>query len=537
MNLVNHYTSNTNNTKYIKMCEFNGTSKKLCKMDECKICFEKSFASYEKSKYWIVDKNNNILPRDVFKHRKQKFWFECHVCHHAIYMSLDDVSGGYWCGFCTNKKLCENQNCKICFEKSFASHKFSKCWSSNNSLTARQVFKNSNHKCFFNCDKCTHLFSTRVSHINRGNFCPYCCKPCQKLCDDDKCQLCFNNSFASYKYSNLLAKTNKLTARQIMKHTLKVYDFVCNKCNHIFQTKPHIITMNCGCPYCCVPSQKICDDIQCKICFNNSFASCDKSKFWSAKNKNILPRQVHKWSHYKYYFDCDKCNHTFLSPLNDVMSNVWCSYCSNHTLCDDQNCQICFEKSFASYPRSNNLVDKTIDARKIFKYTHKKYSFECDTCHNTFNCLIYSISIGSWCPFCKNKTEIVLHDWLITQFNNYTVTYQKTFTWCKNIETNYIRRFDFYIEELKLVIELDGEQHFSQTSNWKSPEKTQETDIYKMKCLQEHGISVIRLLQLDVFHNKTNWKNDLSQVIKKYDVPEIIYIENGTKYDVYKNQM
>lgn len=41
------------------------------------------------------------------------------------------------------KKLCENKDCKACFEKSFASVDKSKFWSVKNKLNPRQVFKNS----------------------------------------------------------------------------------------------------------------------------------------------------------------------------------------------------------------------------------------------------------------------------------------------------------------------------------------------------------------------------------------------------------
>ena len=37
---------------------------KLCSDDDCQICFNKSFASHEKSKYWSDD--NITIPRLVF---------------------------------------------------------------------------------------------------------------------------------------------------------------------------------------------------------------------------------------------------------------------------------------------------------------------------------------------------------------------------------------------------------------------------------------------------------------------------------------
>jgi hypothetical protein len=53
-------------------------SKRLCEKENCKSCFEKSFASNEKSKYWS-EKNGDIKPRQVFKSANIKYWFDCVV--------------------------------------------------------------------------------------------------------------------------------------------------------------------------------------------------------------------------------------------------------------------------------------------------------------------------------------------------------------------------------------------------------------------------------------------------------------------------
>lgn len=43
-------------------CISDGSKYKLCNNEKCKVCFNKSFASHEKSKY-LVDKNIN--PRKI----------------------------------------------------------------------------------------------------------------------------------------------------------------------------------------------------------------------------------------------------------------------------------------------------------------------------------------------------------------------------------------------------------------------------------------------------------------------------------------
>jgi very-short-patch-repair endonuclease len=54
------------------------------------------------------------------------------------------------------------------------------------------------------------------------------------------------------------------------------------------------------------------------------------------------------------------------------------------------------------------------------------------------------------------------------------------------------------IEEHKKIIELDGPQHFTQVANWRAPELQQQQDLFKTKCANENGYSVIRVLQTDV---------------------------------------
>jgi len=74
--------------------------------------------------------------------------------------------------------------------------------------------------------------------------------------------------------------------------------------------------------------------------------------------------------------------------------------------------------------------------------------------------------------------------------------------------------FDFVIEDRKIIIELDGKQHFEQIGKWQSPEKNREIDIYKMKCANENGFSIIRILQKDVYNNKYNWLDELCENIE-----------------------
>jgi very-short-patch-repair endonuclease len=86
---------------------------------------------------------------------------------------------------------------------------------------------------------------------------------------------------------------------------------------------------------------------------------------------------------------------------------------------------------------------------------------------------------------------------------------------------------------LKIIIELDGEQHFRQVGKWKSPEETQKRDLYKEKCATENSYHVIRLLQEDVWRDKYDWKNTLIETIATITLtkPQIIRICKNDEYN------
>lgn len=127
----------------------------------------------------------------------------------------------------------------------------------------------------------------------------------------------------------------------------------------------------------------------------------------------------------------------------------------------------------------------------------------------------------------KRTFDIIqtLYDFIFQMHPN--VIYQFKVKWCKH--KTYLP-FDLCIPDLKLIIELDGIQHFKQVSNWQTPEVAIQRDIFKMKCAVKNGFSVIRLLQEDVCHNRIDWKNKLTNCIKHYDKPVIIFIEESNMY-------
>ena len=72
-----------------------------------------------------------------------------------------------------NQKLCEKEECNECYEKSFASHIKSKFWSNKNELQPKEVFRSTNKKFWFNCDRCKNEFESSLNHVSNGRWCSY----------------------------------------------------------------------------------------------------------------------------------------------------------------------------------------------------------------------------------------------------------------------------------------------------------------------------------------------------------------------------
>lgn len=91
--------------------------------------------------------------------------------------------------------------------------------------------------------------------------------------------------------------------------------------------------------------------------------------------------------------------------------------------------------------------------------------------HGTLSCGKCLLSCG------EEKIKLLLIDMKI-KFEQ-----QKSFSGCKNPETNYSLRFDFFLPEYNCCIEYDGKQHY--TGWWQAPGENKYTDFKAIKNRDE----------------------------------------------------
>ena len=321
----------------------------------------------------------------------------------------------------------------------------------------------------------------------------------------------FDRSFASHPKAEFWSDKNDKSPCEVFKSSNKKFWFACGDCEHSFDIQlGNVTNHNSWCPFCAKPSKRMCG-LDCTTCFEKSFASHPKAEFWDYVKNEKTPVEVFKNCNKKFWFNCDDCEHSFDTTLAHVTNGgKWCPFCANRKLCE-LDCTRCFEKSFARHPKAEFWSDRNENKpRDVFKGSGTKFWFDCGECKHSFDTTLGNVtSHNNWCPMCKNKTEKMFLKWFK---NNYThvIKHQVKYDWCKNIRH---LPFDFSVESLKLIIEIDGPQHFRQISNWQSPEITQERDEYKTQTALENGYNIVRILQEDIFKSVIGWEDELVNFI------------------------
>ena len=521
----------------------------------------KKFSSHHQSNLWHKSKNLPATPDTIGLSSHNTFWFTCDVCKHDFQAIPHNAKKGIKCKHCSGDQFCGNKTCNICYKLTFASYlEEETCpflWDNNKNIdetvddTGNKIIslidplyvsKFTNKDYSLLCKKCNHSQYVNLSSKSKGGGCGYCAN--QLLCTDEGCTYCYNKSLKSYLDDKKCPfECDNINSRLIFKGSdKKEYPFKCKNFPdiHVYSSTVYNIVTTNLCPCCSLQSKILCDKQACEGCFKKSFASDQHAEYWDHdKNGKVTPRMKLKGSdNEKYWFKCNICQHSFQKTLYSITGqDTWCPFCCFPplNLCDNQDCKECFKKSFDSDPKAvywNYKKNGTITPRQVFKHSNLRFHFICENGHDC--CMqLNNIASGYWCASCVNKTEDKLYSALSPIYPE--LRKQFKVEWCKS--KTYLP-FDFVLLEYKIVIELDGPQHFRVIhSKWRSPEDEQKNDKYKMDCANQNGYSVIRILQEDVYYNTVEWLEALQESIQTIiteGIVQNICISSNNDYEKYQ---
>lgn len=472
----------------------------------------------EIAKQWHPTKNGNLIAKKFKKsNSKDKIWWLCN--EHSVCGCLHEWSSTiknrtkHGCPFCSPNRL------KVCVHTSIVgTHpKISKQWhpTKNGDLKPENFPSGSGKEVWWTCDKtfdcgCMHEYPARIDHrIGRKSACSICSH--RILCCNQKSIQITHPEIANQWHPT---KNGKLTPDNFREKSNKEIWWLCDKkcaygCKHEWKTTIANRTTGCGCPFCCIPRKQLCEHDSIK------YTHPEIAEQWHpTKNGEFKPEQFSFGSHEENtWWLCDKtctygCKHEYQSSISNRCKGHACPFCVNQQSCIHNSIVYTNPKLVKQWhPTKNGCLSP-----EYFTYGSGQIIWWFDsTCNHSWRSNIFNRTIGKGCPYCKNKTERKLHDALIQQYSDLKTQY--SVDWCTNIR--YLP-FDFVLETDKIIIELDGDQHFKDVSYYRSNFLEQhERDVFKMQCATTNGFSIIRLLQTDVFDDTYDWLTVLISNIER----------------------
>lgn len=187
-----------------------------------------------------------------------------------------------------------------------------------------------------------------------------------------------------------------------------------------------------------------------------------------------------------------------------------------------------FRESYCGCPKCNNtmhfisedeFLKRLSSANNRVKYIHgyKNMSshayFECLKCGHKWNTLVSSVLSGRGCPKCNlSHGALQIQECLDNLNIDYEMEYR--FEDCKDIRP---LPFDFYIDEKRLCIEYDGEQHFHPVRFHKNETDEQmqdkfllqqKRDLIKTNYCKDNNIALLRIPYTEF--------NNINEILNKY---------------------
>ena len=401
-----------------------------------------TFASHPRASHWS-DKNT-LKPKDVpLYSQKEKYWFKCDKCPHEFETLVYTIAKlNTWCSYCSNKKLCDSKDCKICHDKSFASSDKIDYLTKENTIIPRNVFKSCSVNATFNCNQGHPDFKATLNNVSNGKW----CKLCGYASSIAKQSMPYDEFLkrAKEKYGSLYDYS-----KVIMNGVDREVIIICNIHGEFNQTPwNHYTSKLGGCPTCTIIKR-------------------GESNRYTFNEFVQMAKSIHG----------DKYDYSKAESVYETLKEKIPIICKIH----------------GEFPQAPS--------------SHLQ-------------------RVG--CPYCYNKTEGILLDFLRKHYPD--VIAQLKLDSCKNI--TYLP-LDFCITSLKTIIELDGINHFEQVSNWNPPNI--KRDIYKMKQAEAEGYKIIRIFQEDVYKNDETWlETHLLPHIKNSDKNPVFISVAEDLYDGHK---
>lgn len=230
--------------------------------------------------------------------------------------------------------------------------------------------------------------------------------------------------------------------------------FKCSTCNKLYKRKPKELSqIKCSCKVKHIEYEDI-------------------------VSKNFIVLENYKNIRHKILHQCKICNLIFKTSPKSIINSV-------------NGCPSCSGRKFSIDAYKSKLPKDISFISSEYIGSNYHHLHKCNSCD--FEWMTkpnYILHMKTSCPNCSSsKGEKIIAETL----NKLSIHFKKEYS-VKIDNVNY--RFDFFIEDLNLVIEFDGIQHFKPVNYFgglESFEKIKLNDHIKDKWCHENSIKIIRI--------------------------------------------
>lgn len=214
---------------------------------------------------------------------------------------------------------------------------------------------------------------------------------------------------------------------------------------------------------------------------------------------------------------------TYTMRESYIMKGVGCAYVAGRKVCPENS--LWNVKSIR-----DNIIDVE-ESKNVTSHSHRKLMFKCssDNCDNAKIMKAQTLSTqGYSCPNCSSGISYAERFGLaMNKYFNLGFKYQEQYE---------DGRFDFVSYDMKVVVEMNGRQHYEDNSWEGSYENTKKSDDKKRKWCDENGYTLIfidaRKSEFEFIRDNINACEHLPNIKKEDEKTIMSLIETSSKYDV-----
>ena len=240
----------------------------------------------------------------------------------------------------------------------------------------------------------------------------------------------------------------------------------------------------------------------CRVCANKTNGKAQRSNNIASARKiaanhggKCLETSNFPVRNKKVRWECSK-GHQWSAIFHNIRNGVaWCPKCAGvikHTIEDVKN---------LAHRNGGEYISG------VYKSNKTKLTWRCGKGHEwqaSFNSINH---LGSWCPRCINKTEVLCGEVLMELLPNSKFIKTRALEWLKVGKSNYPLELDFYSEELSLAFEYDGRQHSEVVPFFHKNENDLRNQIKRDKLKEslcdDNDVTLIRISYKVIYGKKT----------------------------------